>query len=38
MQFQKMEIICTSNKVMFSGNGELGQIDFEVAESNAMLF
>jgi proliferating cell nuclear antigen len=34
---EKMEIICTSNKVMFSGNGELGQIDFEVAESNGGL-
>jgi len=34
---EKIEIICTSNKVMFSGNGELGQIDFEVSETNGGL-
>lgn len=34
---EKIEVICTSNKVMFSGNGELGQIDFEVAETNGGL-
>ncbi len=34
---EKMEIICTSNKVMFSGDGELGHIDFEVAETNGGL-
>jgi proliferating cell nuclear antigen len=34
---EKIEIICTNNKVMFSGNGELGQIDFEVAETNGGL-
>lgn len=34
---EKMEIICTNNKVVFSGNGELGQIDFEVSETNGGL-
>ena len=34
---EKMEIICTSNKVMFSGNGELGPIEFEVSETNGGL-
>ena len=33
----KIEIMCTSNKVIFSGIGELGQIDFEVAETNGGL-
>ncbi len=33
----KIEIMCTNNKVIFSGVGELGQIDFEVAESNGGL-
>jgi hypothetical protein len=32
-----MEIMCTSNKVIFSGAGELGHIDFEVAETNGGL-
>jgi proliferating cell nuclear antigen len=34
---EKMEIICTSKKVMFSGNGELGPIEFEVSETNGGL-
>ena len=34
---EKMEIICTNNKVVFTGNGELGQIDFEVSETNGGL-
>lgn len=34
---EKMEIMCTSNKVIFSGAGELGHIDFEVAETNGGL-
>jgi uncharacterized pyridoxamine 5'-phosphate oxidase family protein len=33
----KIEIMCTNNKVIFSGMGELGQIDFEVAETNGGL-
>jgi proliferating cell nuclear antigen PCNA len=34
---EKIEIMCTSNKVVFSGTGELGQIDFEVGETNGGL-
>lgn len=30
---EKMEIKCTSNRVFFSGKGELGIVDFEVGES-----
>lgn len=33
----KIEIMCTNNKVIFSGMGELGQIDFEIAETNGGL-
>lgn len=33
----KMELICTKNKVIFSGNGELGQVEFEVGETNGGL-
>ena len=30
----KIELMCTNNKVIFSGNGELGQVEFEVGETN----
>lgn len=33
----KMELMCTNNKVIFSGNGELGQVEFEVGETNGGL-
>jgi len=33
----KIELICTKNKVIFSGNGELGQVEFEVGETNGGL-
>jgi proliferating cell nuclear antigen len=33
----KIEIMCTKNKVIFSGTGELGQVDFEVGETNGGL-
>lgn len=33
----KIELMCTNNKVIFSGNGELGQVEFEVGETNGGL-
>ena len=33
----KIELMCTKNKVIFSGNGELGQVEFEVGETNGGL-
>ena len=33
----KIELICTNNKVIFLGNGELGQVEFEVGETNGGL-
>lgn len=33
----KIEIMCTKNKVIFSGNSELGQVEFEVGETNGGL-
>lgn len=33
----KIGIICTSNKVIFSGTGELGLVEFEVGETNGGL-
>ena len=33
----KIEIICTNNKVVFSGTGELGLVEFEVGETNGGL-
>jgi proliferating cell nuclear antigen PCNA len=33
----KMDIICTSNKVVFSGSGEIGLVEFEVSETNGGL-
>jgi proliferating cell nuclear antigen len=33
----KIEIMCTKNKVIFSGTGELGQAEFEVGETNGGL-
>jgi proliferating cell nuclear antigen len=33
----KIELMCTKNKIIFSGNGELGQVEFEVGESNGGL-
>jgi proliferating cell nuclear antigen len=34
---EKIEIKATSNKLFFSGKGEIGNIDFEVGESNGGL-
>ena len=33
----KIELMCTNNKIIFSGNGELGQVEFEVGETNGGL-
>lgn len=33
----KIDLICTKNKVIFSGTGELGQVEFEVGETNGGL-
>lgn len=33
----KIELMCTNNKVIFSGTGELGQVEFEVGETNGGL-
>lgn len=33
----KIDIMCTKSKVMFSGNGELGCVEFEVGETNGGL-
>ena len=33
----KIGIICTNNKVIFSGTGELGLVEFEVGETNGGL-
>lgn len=33
----KIDITCTINKVIFSGNGELGRVEFEVGETNGGL-
>jgi proliferating cell nuclear antigen len=33
----KIELMCTKNKVIFTGNGELGQVEFEVGETNGGL-
>jgi proliferating cell nuclear antigen len=33
----KIEIMCTKSKVIFSGTGELGQAEFEVGETNGGL-
>jgi proliferating cell nuclear antigen PCNA len=33
----KIEIICTHNKVVFSGTGELGLVEFEIGETNGGL-
>jgi hypothetical protein len=29
--------MCTKNKIIFSGNGELGHVEFEVGETNGGL-
>jgi len=33
----KIELICTKNKVIFLGTGELGQVEFEIGETNGGL-
>jgi proliferating cell nuclear antigen len=33
----KIDIMCTKSKVIFSGNGELGCVEFEVGETNGGL-
>uniref|UniRef100_A0A6C0D817 Proliferating cell nuclear antigen PCNA N-terminal domain-containing protein n=1 Tax=viral metagenome TaxID=1070528 RepID=A0A6C0D817_9ZZZZ len=33
----KIELMCTKNKIIFSGNGELGHVEFEVGETNGGL-
>jgi proliferating cell nuclear antigen len=33
----KIDLMCTKNKVIFSGTGELGQVEFEVGETNGGL-
>lgn len=33
----KIELMCTKNKVILTGNGELGQVEFEVGETNGGL-
>jgi len=34
---EKIELICTKNELIFSGNGELGQVEFKVCETNGGL-
>jgi proliferating cell nuclear antigen len=33
----KIELMCTKNKVIFSGSGELGSVEFEIGETNGGL-
>jgi proliferating cell nuclear antigen PCNA len=34
---EKIELICTKNELLFTGNGESGQVEFKVCETNGGL-
>jgi len=34
---EKIELICSKNKFIFSGNGEIGNVEFEIGETNGGL-
>jgi len=34
---EKIELICSKNKFVFSGNGEIGNVEFEIGETNGGL-